>query len=253
MTQESEQPRRGPTQAVSATDSYSDGGYWSTEHADWLNTKPTKHVDILPGLLAAVDAVGKEHIRIADIGTGNAWVFMEALSLIRAARPQCNLIPTGFEVAPDGVASARARFPDLDLRERLFTDREGPFDIVMLIDVLEHLENPWDMLRQCRAAGGYLVVRQPLIASWSTFRNNQYENQRRALGHIALFDYRQFLDMTKATGWAPVATELLPVWEWPMNKGMKASLWKKLLVKWNREFASFVLSGFYLNGAFKRA
>jgi len=245
-------PRTSPTEQSSANSSYAAGSYWQDEHAEWLTTKPTKQVDFVDGLIAAVDASGKKSLRVADIGSGTGWTMLEALKLAREARPGVTFTPVCYEIAPDAVAVSREQFPDLDMRQKLFDPAEGPFDIALLIDVLEHLENPWQMLRDVRAGAEYLVIRQPLLTSLSTFRNSTYRSQREDLGHIAFYDVRQFKEMAYACGWEPLKLDLLALWEWPVNKGMRAPWWKKALVNWNRELMSYIMSGFYLNGAFKR-
>jgi hypothetical protein len=244
--------RTSPDQTTSADASYAAGSYWQDEHADWLTNKPTKQVDFVDGLLAAVDASGKKSLRVADIGAGTGWTMLEALQLAQQARPGVSFTPVCYEIAPDAVAVGRAKFPDLDIRQKPFDPADGPFDIAMLIDVLEHLENPWQMLRDVGAAADYLVVRQPLLTSLSTFRNSTYRSQRESLGHIAFYDVRQFKDMAYACGWEPLKLDLVALWEWPVNKGMKAPWWKKMLVNWNRELMSYIMSGFYLNGSFRR-
>jgi hypothetical protein len=243
--------QRAPV-AVSAESTYASGGYWGDHHAEWFTTAPTKQADFIDGFLAAVDDAGTSEVRVVDIGGGNGWTLVQTLKLASARRPAVRFTPTCYEIAPDAVAIGRERFPDLDLRHRIFDPADGPFDIAMLIDVLEHLENPWQMLRDVHASANYLVVRQPLLASLSTFRNGAYRAQREELGHIGFFDVRQFKDMLGACGWEPLHLDLVALWEWPVNKGMHAPWWKKALVRWNRELMSYIFSGFYLNGAFKR-
>jgi len=100
-----------------------------------------------------------------------------------------------------------------------FTRDSGNFDAALLIDVLEHLENPWDMLRVAAHNSKYLVVRQPLIANYSNFRHRNYSTQREHWGHIAYFNFPSFMDMADACGWKPIYSSLLPPWE------LKAEKW----------------------------
>jgi hypothetical protein len=241
-----------PTETASAASSYAAGGYWGEQHEAWIKNAPTKQADFIEGFVAAVDDSKKTNLRVVDIGGGTGWTLVETLKLAQQLRPNVTFRPTCYEIAPDAVAVGRSKFPELDLRQKFFDPADGPCDIAMLIDVLEHLENPWQMLRDVRSAASYLVVRQPLLTSLSLFRHDGYKAQREALGHIACFDVRQFKDMAYVCGWEPLKLDLVAEWEWPVNKGMKAPFLKSMLVKWNRELMSYVMSGFYLNGAFKR-
>jgi 2-polyprenyl-3-methyl-5-hydroxy-6-metoxy-1,4-benzoquinol methylase len=78
------------------------------------------------------------------------------------------------------------RFIQADLDEGLPTDvyEDGPFDVVLAADVLEHVRTPELVLEQCRHA---LAPRGTLIASVPNF-GHWYARGRTALG---LFDYDQ--------------------------------------------------------------
>jgi hypothetical protein len=158
----------------------------------------------------------------------------------------------GFEVSQFAVEAGRKLFPHLDLRQKFFELTDGNFDAVLFVDVLEHLENPWDLLRRARATSEYMIVRQPLLENFSTFRHNNYRNQRQEWGHIGYFNYNSFMDMAIASGWKSFKVELLADWELAGHLGRHVSPLHKLFARANRKMASYLLSGFYLNGAFRR-
>ena len=80
---------------------------------------------------------------------------------------------TGIEIEPEYAAEAErvldrvivadvARPPELD----------GPFDALIAADILEHLVDPWSVLRayaRLLAPGATAVVSLPNVAHWSTF------------------------------------------------------------------------------------
>ncbi|HMP00868.1 MAG TPA: methyltransferase domain-containing protein [Gemmatales bacterium] len=233
-----------------ATELYLAGAYKS-RHPDWhLADAPRKAADLQPGLDALLKEWNKQTLRLADVGAGTGGVLDQVLTRLRNAAPQLDIQGTGFEIAAEAVALGRQQFPHLDLREKSFTVDDGPFDAVMLVDVLEHLENPWALLREARAASSYLLVRQPLLENFSTFRHRNYRAERETWGHIGFFTYRSFLDLAAATGWQPVHIELRAPWELADAAPRRAWL-QRLLVRLHREWASFFLAGFYLNGLFR--
>jgi hypothetical protein len=124
--------------------------------------------------------------------------------------------------------------------------------MTMLVDVLEHLENPWEMLRTVRTNSRYLVVRQPLEEGFPMFRHKSYARQRERLGHVGFFNWHSFLDMASATGWQPLEAKLLAPWELHCYRRHRPCL-KSLLVRFNRPIMSHFISGFYMIGAFKAA
>jgi hypothetical protein len=91
---------------------------------------------------------------------------------------------------------------------------------------LEHLENPWELLRAAQATAPYLIVRQPLLPSMGTFLRNAYARQRAGEGHIGHFDYYKFIDMTESCGWSLLDVRLLAFWELPSNRD-RAKLTRK--------------------------
>ena len=115
--------------------------------------------------------------------------------------------------------------------------------------MLEHLENPWEMLRLARKVSRFLIVRQPLLDNFGLFRHDKYFAQRQGLGHIAFFNYRSFLDMSDATGWTPSTVSLAAPWEMGVPGGVFLPA-KKLLRKAAPMAASFLLEGFYAIGLF---
>ena len=71
----------------------------------------------------------------------------------------------------------------------------GPFDAVCCLEVIEHLENPWNLLREIHAIlrpGGYLLLSTPNVTSflsrWIFLRTGQFHmfgEESLAYGHIA--------------------------------------------------------------------
>jgi SAM-dependent methyltransferase len=233
-------------------DLYTSGDY-ALKHQNWhLEDAPNKASDIMPALLAVVESRRSQTLRIADIGAGTGAVIVEVVKRLSQTEKNLRVDAVGFEISPFAVQTGGKLFPDLDLREKFFESSDGLFDLVLFIDVLEHLENPWEILRTAHDASQYMIVRQPLLDNFSTFRHDNYCNQRDHWGHIAYFNYRSFMDMTKATGWKPLKVDLLASWELSENRGKRFSPIHYLFNKVNRLMASYFFSGFYLNAAFER-
>jgi hypothetical protein len=232
---------------------YTGGTYWD-EHPNWhLEDSPGKTEDILPGLIAIVDQLVVKELKLADVGAGVGGVLVEVVKRLREARPQVQVDPTAIEVSPRAVEEARRRYPELKVQCKPLEASDGPFTVTMLIDVLEHLENPRAMLQAACGASQYLVVRQPLEENFATFRRNAYKAQRDKWSHIGYFNYHSFIDLALSTGWRPLHIELVAPWELKTNRDQSAPISKRLFVRANRLLASYIYGGFYLNGSFVRA
>lgn len=237
---------------VEATKYYTEGEYLARNPEWHLGDSPSKVEDILTALRAIVNSQKCDTLNIADVGAGMGGVLNGTLKQLQSYYPKLSIKGTGFEISPHAVQEASKHFPDLDIRQKFFEPSDGPFDIVMLIDVLEHLENPREMLRIAHESAHFMVVRQPLIESFSTFRHNGYREQREKIGHIGYFNYRSFLDMTECENWKPFKIALLAPWELAFHKNQSVSPIHRLILRSNRELASYFMSGFYLVGAFVR-
>lgn len=106
--------------------------------------------------------------RMLDLGCGTG----ATVALIRGLHP--GLWAAGVELDPGAAAAARARVDRLwegDV-ERLDLERElgvGTLDLVLCLDVLEHLVDPWSVVRRLSpllAPGGRLILSVPNIRNW---------------------------------------------------------------------------------------
>ena len=71
-----------------------------------------------------------------------------------------------------------------------------------------------------------------------------------ARGHIGFFTCHSFLDKAAATGWAPVKARSLAAWELAGARGPTGQV-QRIFTKRNRVTASFLISGYELNGLFR--
>jgi SAM-dependent methyltransferase len=74
----------------------------------------------------------------------------------------------GVEVHPESAAQARAVFDHVESRpiEDALQALRGPFDLIICADVLEHLVDPWDIVRRLghvAAPDGEILVSMPNI------------------------------------------------------------------------------------------
>jgi 2-polyprenyl-3-methyl-5-hydroxy-6-metoxy-1,4-benzoquinol methylase len=156
--------------------------------------------EILPLLPAAID-------RVLDVGCGNG-VTGAYLKQNRDARHV-----TGVEVIPAAAAEAR-RFLDevllADLNTGGFPAVSGKFDLVLCLDVLEHLVDPWAELKKIvehLSPEGTLIVSVPNLRHFKTslplfFRGEfRYETSGvRDSTHLRFFTRKSAIALVEAAG-----------------------------------------------------
>ena len=123
--------------------------------------------EILPHLPARLE-------RMLDIGCGEGVTS----AFIREHRPDLSWTG-GVELVPDAAAKAGQVLDQVwcgDL-ERLGFDREippGSIDAILCLDVLEHLVDPWAMVRRLSpllSPQGHLVISVPNVRNWKFIRD----------------------------------------------------------------------------------
>ena len=114
-------------------------------------------------VLETIDRHAAHGGRVLDVGCGTGFL-LERLA-------ERGFSGVGIDLSPESVGHARRRLAEIGASERLtatvgsaYEPPEGPFDLIALTDVLEHLEDPracLAALREQLAPGGLLVVSTP--------------------------------------------------------------------------------------------
>lgn len=90
---------------------------------------------------------------------------------LKALRPELSI--TGVELNPFMAARARIHYDEMIIRPVEEATFEAKFDLINCGDVLEHLQDPWAMLKNLHALlspEGYLVLSVPNAGHWTIVR-----------------------------------------------------------------------------------
>ena len=118
---------------------------------------------ILPPGEAGSPPIGNRSPRVLDIGCGTGFL-LERLA-------ERGFSGVGIDLSPESVEHARRRLAEIGADDRLtavvgsaYEPPAGPYDLIALTDVLEHLEDPRACLAALRAQmapGALLVISTP--------------------------------------------------------------------------------------------
>jgi hypothetical protein len=168
----------GDTADTRTEDLYAGGSY--------LERNPTWHVEDSPWkaqqVLRMLDRHDLAPRTIAEVGCGAG----EILKQLEQSLPYASLV--GYEISPKAIelaqprASKRLRF---ELKDILKEDVR--YDLVLLIDVIEHVENPFSFLRRIRERSEHTVLHIPLDISVQSVLKGTLLEKRADLGHIHYF------------------------------------------------------------------
>lgn len=177
---------------------YKDGTYlnnnstWHEEDSPWKAKQITK-------------LLGKHSIfpsTICEVGCGAG----EILNRLTNEYGD-NVAFFGFDISPQAFEICRKKEKQnlhFFLKD-LFDEKELTFDVVMAIDVFEHIEDYFGFLRKLRAKGKYKVLHIPLDLSVQTvLRSSPILNERASVGHIHYFTKETALTTLMDTGYEVV-------------------------------------------------
>jgi len=224
------------------TERYTEGQYvsnnpsWHVEDSAWKAKQ----------ILCMLDKNGVHPRTVCEVGCGAG----EVLAQIHASlSPRCDF--TGYDISPDALALAKTRERS-GLRFELKDVKEvgEQFEVLLLIDVIEHVEDYLGFLRSLRSRSRYTILHIPLdLSAQTVLRAGRLLRERDAVGHLHYFTKETALRTVADAGYVvrdyffTAGTIDLPV------KSLKARLARyprKLLYQLSADWAARVLGGFSL-------
>ena len=132
------------------------------------------------------------------------------------------------------------------LKNFLEADEEY-FDLVMLIDVIEHIEDIYTFLRAIKGKGLYKLFHIPLeISSVNLIKSSSLVSSRQKYGHIHLFTKELALELLRSEGYEVVDYIYTPVFEQSINLSILGKIIKipqKFSWKMNNDFGIRIFGG----------
>jgi len=156
-------------------------GDYAEKNPDWDSVDSPWKADRVAELL---ERHGLSPASIAEIGCGAGGV----LAALRPRFPKADMV--GYDIAPGltrlwpAHAAARIRFT---LGDFLALNIQ-PFDLLLVLDVLEHLGDPFSFLERLRTHGERVIFHFPLdLSAMSVLRESPLLHVREKVGHIHYF------------------------------------------------------------------
>lgn len=218
---------------------------------EYLEKNPTWHVEDSPWkakqILKLIRNNKLQPHSICEVGCGAG----EILNQMYLQMPN-DVSFTGYEISPQAFELCQQRKNDrvqFHLKN-ILEDEEAFFDVMLAIDLFEHIEDYMGFLRKLRERGSYKIFHIPLDLSVQTvLRSSPILIGRNSVGHIHYF--------TKETAIATLIDagyEILDYFytagsiELPAKsvKSWLARLPRKVMFKFNKDMTVRILGGYSL-------
>jgi SAM-dependent methyltransferase len=156
---------------------------------DYLVKNPTWHVEDSPwkanNILKILNRNNINPQSVCEVGCGAGEILKQLQSNLNQ---ECEF--WGYDISPQAFELAQQRANEklhFNLKD-LLTEKDVFFDLILLIDLIEHLEDYFNFLRQLRAKSKYKLLHIPLdLSAQSILRKDRLMKARLSIGHIHYF------------------------------------------------------------------
>jgi 2-polyprenyl-3-methyl-5-hydroxy-6-metoxy-1,4-benzoquinol methylase len=205
---------------------YEDGAYldknpgWHEEDSPWK----AQHVSRMWARNQLVPQ------RVAEIGCG-AGEILSCLAREHGAGMQF----VGYDISPQAIElCAKKAQPHLRFElKNLLEETVEPFDVMLAIDVIEHVEDCYGFLRKLRPKATYKIFHIPLdLSAQTVLRSEPILHVRRVVGHIHYYNKDLALATLRDTGY-----EVLDHFYTCTRMELPNLPWQAQLMRWPRQLA----------------
>jgi SAM-dependent methyltransferase len=169
---------------------------------EYLQKNPTWHADEAPWKARQILRMLERHHlvphTICEVGCGTG----EILRLLQQALPGDSTL-WGYEISPQAFELCQSRanehlhFTLADIQQETGVH----FDLILIMDVLEHLEDYFSLLRDLQPKSQYKLIQLPLDISVRSVLRGEIIRYRETYGHLHYFTKELALQMLKDTGY----------------------------------------------------
>jgi len=160
---------------------------YKNENGEYLKNNPTWHIEDSPWkakqILKILNRNSIKPKSIAEIGCGAG----EILNQLYQSIPD-DVMFMGYDISKDAIKFAKQRQKarlEFKLENFLRTDKH--FDLLLMIDVFEHVDDYLGFLRSCKTKSKNTIFHIPLDISAQGILRNKLMDGRKSVGHLHYF------------------------------------------------------------------
>lgn len=206
---------------MSITDMYTNGEYlkenptWDSEDSEWKAEQ----------ILKIIEKNKLEYSSIYELGCGGG----DVIRYLQQKIDNNNCTYKGYEISPQAYEICKSK-ENANLHYVLkdfLLEKDVKCDIILLIDLIEHLENYHEYLRTIKSSSQYKILHIPLeFFAVSAIYEKLLLNQRKKVGHIHYFTKGIAIAMLEELDYEIVDYFYTPGYTLNRNYGFKDKLIK---------------------------
>jgi hypothetical protein len=179
---------------------YKDGQYLKNNQTWHIEDSPYKSKFV-------IDAIEKNNVvfsTCADIGCGAGLV----TELLAKNYPHKKF--SGYELSPDvqDIIKQRQSLTNLNFHKKNFFDQDERYDLVICLDVFEHVEDYYKFLKSLKNKGDKFIFNIPLDMNVTKVLTSGIKYAREEVGHLHYFSLYTAIEVLKDCGYNIKYTKL---------------------------------------------
>ncbi len=170
---------------------------------DYLDTTETWHAEDSPWkaeqVLRMLKANRLRPQQVAEIGCGAGRILAQLAEEPYLAETEF----VGYDISPQAIEMCKKiENPRIGFyRQDMFAEElDEPFDVLLVIDVIEHVPDYLTFAESCRPKATYKIYHIPLDLHVSSVLRNRFIENRYSIGHLHYFTAESALATLRDTG-----------------------------------------------------
>lgn len=159
------------------------GHTWHSEDSPWKAQQ----------ILAMIRAHDLQPQSVGEVGCGAGSILVELQRYLKDCRFE------GYDISPDAIRLSQATENCSFYCRDIFT-ADKHYDLLLAIDVFEHVPDYLGFLEKCSALAQYKIYHIPLDVNVLAVLRNMPIHRRKAVGHLHYFDAETALATLSDTG-----------------------------------------------------
>lgn len=226
------------------SDQYNDGAYLEN-NPGWHDEDAVYKASFILQLLERHHSTMGSINSVCDVGCGSGSI----LKYIKEQQMSDSTLYVGLDISQQAITVAQSKNHDdihficgnLETLKRTYPF----FDLALAIDIIEHIENYFEFLRQLRSLSSYTILHIPLdIHFWSVLKEDILISSKNRVGHIHNFTEKFITSVLEDLGFEIIDKLYTP----PIDENSNAKQFiinclRKFLFKVNKPFCAKTIGG----------